>query len=83
MKKVTATAFMGMVLLALGMSGPSKAYTDKCRGCWSDCFNPLLNGGFDVGGDKNCSHCDALCGTYLFSCSPTCRGGKCGACACY
>lgn len=64
MKITIKAAFMGMILLALGMSIPSKAYTAQCRGCWAYCFNPL-----PIGQAKDCSYCNVLCDASNISCS--------------
>lgn len=82
MKKIIGTLCFGVFLLALGMGAPSHAYTDKCRSCWSACFNPLLNGGINVPGDRDCSHCNPLCSGTQVSCTDKCPLSTCGSGTC-
>lgn len=73
MKKTIGTLYFCISLLILGMNAPSQGYTNQCRGCWADCFNPLLHSGKNFRGDRNCSHCNAFCDMSQYSCSGFCR----------
>ncbi len=68
MKKTVGNLFFALSLLVVGMNVSSEAYTDKCRGCLADCFNPLLSGRNSPGGQLDCRHCDPFCSDYSFYC---------------